>query len=340
MKTSELLMFAGLGIGGYYLYNKLQNKEDNSSSGGGITIIPGGSTGLGDISGLINSILGSLGGGGGFSGADIVDLFKGLGGSASSGLDLDSFLKMIAGAGTIAGAGESAIKKVTETGNDLVQKLTALFNNPAKAEVPGSTTQAPETERTLNKAANDNAMSELRSKIAGELTGVGGAYLGSKLAMPIFEQLVKFFPRLAETFAPKLVAGASGIGVPVAIAWTGADVLATFYEWASGHNVAGNWLGWGELLGETSWGRALGFKREVQPVDSTFLPLRNGPLYNYRSETWTGEPGSAIKEKILSHTEIPTTVGKPGPNAYKDIPKTPEIPAWKSDPEYFYGGGR
>jgi hypothetical protein len=311
MKTGEILLLAGLGIGGLYVWNN--QKKDSTGAGGGITIVPsGGGT---DLSGLISGLgglLGNLGGGGGGSSGlglgDISSLLGSLGKSGAGVLpDITDTLAALAGAGEdvtekITGAGEAATKNITETGNNLLDKILAVMNNPAKTDVPTPKGQpGPDSEVDLNASKENDATSAIRQKVASEVVTVGGAYGASKLIPWLIKALG---PRIAESLGGKIALAGSGIGTPLAIGWTLADILATIYEGMSGKNIAGSWLGWGELLGETSLGRTFGFKQE--PFKPSETPSVKAPGNNPLSKI----PG----------------VGSLIP--YANIPKVPEVPAY------------
>ena len=85
----------------------------------------------------------------------------------------------------------------------------------------------------------------LREKAGLEFAGIATTIAGSKVVAPL---LLRLLPKLGVTVAPKVGAAATGIGIPLAIAWTAADVIATGYEYISVKNIAGNWLGWREVL--------------------------------------------------------------------------------------------
>lgn len=321
MKTSDILILAGLGIGGYYLYNQ-KKTEDTGGGGGGINLD------LGGLGGLASQIPSIIGGGGGLGLNDILSLLSVLDGGLGGTSGVTDIINK---------AGESAV----ETGNSLIDKLLAITNNPAKTETPTPKGEpGPDSETSLNSAKENSATQSLRQKAAVEVVTVGGAYAGSKLLPWAIKALG---PRVAESVGGKIALGASGIGTPIAIGWTVLDLLVTAYEGISGENVAGGWLGYGEILGETSWGRKLGFKKEPVKTSSDGKSLTTDIFGNplpipdvintpTLSETDIGNQINAwLALQRAGRSDVPTPKGQPGLNPYIDIPDVPEVKLSQAD---------
>lgn len=247
-KNDALLAIAV--VGGAYLLTRQGTKTELpflSGDGGGTTL---------DLSGLFAGL--NLGGGstpasGLLSGA--VDI-EGIVNAVLSAIspNLAKSAQTAESALEIAGQALEGVKKTNEAiGNIptwIAETWGRYFPNTGGGTNPNKETSAnPGTEGTQAPANKGSATPEngggsgidARQKAANEVTGVLGFAFGSKALASIFKVVA---PRLF----PKLVAAGSGIGMPLAIAWTGAEVLATLYEGISGKNIAGNWLGWGEVF--------------------------------------------------------------------------------------------
>ncbi len=303
MKTKDVLVIGGVGLLAYYLLagGKTQDQgyiiSGGSNGGGGV--LPD-MSGLTDILGGFGSTLNESLGGFGDMFTNLQAQNKSLAGMvADLGKQVTDLTGKIPGVGNL---GDLGLGDYTKYAQDAMNVFNGALNTSnfldylkgLLPEVPTTKTTAetPTTEPPTPKPDNKNpdseadiaGMSDLekyaRNKAASEITGLGGLMAGSRLLPMFVNGLIKFSPDLAETILPRIAAGISGIGTPIAIAWTLADIGATVYEGISGHNIAGNWLGWGELLGQTSIGHTLGF----------------------------------------ADSEVPTPKNQPGPNAAKDLP--------------------
>lgn len=238
MKTSNVLLIGGATLVGYYF---LSNKK-TGDNGGGITIIPG--AGGGGVMPDLSGILGGLG-----------DILGGLAGVNKTLAGLTEGLGKFTGGGGIPGASDIA-KIVKDTINEWANGLRPASGDNGKGKGEG------EGEGGGGKSAPSGA--ESSPSFWDSLTGKGGVLApGSEVRQKIgeyagvaagggFTLLTSRFALAASKLIPHVIPGAVGTGlkfVPI-VGWVyaGADVGATAYEFISGKNIAGGWLGQRELF--------------------------------------------------------------------------------------------
>ncbi len=309
MKTSDIVLLAALGIGGYYLLNK--PKEDTGVSGGGISGID--FSGLGGLlSGLGNvpTII-TLAGKSDFDISDFTNLLEAKEENIYKNTSeaLAAFMTVQQGEkktllDEIFALKDLALKQAgeIETGNSLVQKIIAQITRKGEEEKVEEPTVL-NSEAALRESTENAATRALRERAGLETVGIGSAYAAGKVLPPVISGLSKIFPRMAASAAPKVATGALRVAGPIGIAYLVADLLATAYEGISGKNIAGGWLGWGEIIGETGIGRSLGFAQESKKVKETeIINLSKYPL-------------SGKVTRSLSVSELETMMNRPKPAA-------------------------
>lgn len=251
MKTSDMALLAALGIGGYYLFSKGKDNQQQGMSGGG-----GGSPISLDLSGLLGGI-GGLGSGGGVAMPDFSGFLSGLNGLfAKQGRDITGlFNQGQAGITDLFNqGGKSVIDLFNAQAQGLIDigKAEAAKLAAAAAAAGGNTGVIPAAVDLLGglggvHLGGKNAdWQGIKERSAGDFLGVGLAWL-SKLTVPMAIRALG--PGVAASVGGKLAVAGTGIGVPLAIAWTGADILTTVYELATGKDVP--IVGFGELFHPT-----------------------------------------------------------------------------------------
>lgn len=172
-------------------------------------------------------------------------------------------------AGTTKGVGEigegiigkmgdisnATLEGITKSGQDYLKMMEGNFTawaDKLKGLVPE--VKLPDTSAAVQSLIPklDSDGDALRNKL-GKYVGVGGGILtayGTRAAIPITETVAKIaFSRLAPKVALTVGGKLATKAIPVVgWAWLAADVGATIYELVSGKNIAGGWLGWGELI--------------------------------------------------------------------------------------------
>lgn len=226
MKGSDLALI-GAALGGIWLLSKQGTQETQTGGSPSIFSLGGGF----DLSELTSLLSGQYG--------DISKVFQGLTERVTgleTGLGNMSIL-LQGGLGGLLG-----IQDVEKAISDWWQA-----NKPTGGGETTTTTPANPATGLLGKVNNVLAEgSPLREHLAREFTISTGAYVaarGAPIAMGILE---KAFPRLAESFVPKAVMGATGVGALAAVGWTLLDAFTTMYEFTSGTNVP--LVGWRELF--------------------------------------------------------------------------------------------
>lgn len=264
MKTGEVVILAVAGLLGYqYLKN---NQVQNLIPGTGGTSI--GMPGLNlDLSGLLSGFGGGSAspGGGGISAQDLKDIISGLGSRGSgatdtSKTDIPSLNNLL---GTIPNIGDN--KVVSELTNR-ISGLEAQLAKIPESGVGGLTQDAitnlikgqldklniPQPSDLINTKQVQQSAGGLREKLA-QYAGIGGGIATSYFTKAALPFGIKWAEGLAEILLPRLALSGGLHGAAAAIPilgwlYMGADVGATIYELVSGHNIAGGWLGWGELI--------------------------------------------------------------------------------------------
>ena len=229
MKDNEGLVIGVAALAVYFLTQKKTDTGDSSGTGG-----------LGGFSLNLPS-------------AQLPNINLALPSGGAAMPDLSALLALAAGNGIAGNFDMSGLTgKVDTSLADLegrvklaLDKLLAETGKPA-TETPGI--PIPTAITDLGKGFLPDADTEgLREKI-GVGAGVGGG-VG-------FAWLTKWLPKVGGDIVSRLVPKAAprvlGLGakaVPVlGWAYLAADIGATAYELISGKNIAGGWLGWGELI--------------------------------------------------------------------------------------------
>lgn len=257
MKIGDVAIVGGLGLVGYLLLKNQQNQQ--STSGGGGTSIGLDLGSLGNLGGGIPNInLGSPDGGFDVSGffkqlTDVLNKGKvgagdlgGLGLGDLGGLGLDDLTK------NLAESAAEKFNKLIPSPDDFVKNVKdavdKFLKNANIPETPG-TAKTPEKPTPsiipdLGGTSIFDASSPFREKL-GTYGGITGGVLEA--------YMTKLFPGLASrlllTLPIKGAARGAAYIVPYAgWAYAAADIGATIYELISGNNIAGSWLGWGEVI--------------------------------------------------------------------------------------------
>lgn len=132
----------------------------------------------------------------------------------------------------ITGAGKTIIDDIVDAGNRVVKTI-----KEAGAGVTPPPTPSPAV------TSNDLDIDSMRQKV-GVLGGVGTSVLGAGLTKVIPQKLASLVPKLTIKGFSTALKFIPWLGWGYALA----DIGATVYEVASGKNIAGDWLGWGEII--------------------------------------------------------------------------------------------
>lgn len=187
-------------------------------------------------------------------------------------------------------------------------------NKPEMPELPEFPPK-PEGEATPEPTppAEVGTGQALREHAGAEFAGLTSWYGFSKLAPWFMKLIPKIAPKLGTAILPKAATALSGIGLPIAIAWTVADAITTGYEFITGKGVAGEWLGWGELLGFAAPPES---KSKPEPERAGIMPELTG--YEPVSDRVTGPAPEPPVIESAPKRPIEYVAPKPGlpPFAY------------------------
>lgn len=271
MKTSEMVL---LGIAGYigYQYISKNNIQLTPQNGGTSIGLPAINL---DLSGLLT---GSGGGAttpsGGLNVSDLTDILTGIASRGSgvtdtgNGFNTSDIIAAITGAipaATATTGGSGIVSELTNRISELEKSLMTVKDSGVSGFGQDAVTKWIEDALTkqLDKlkipAPSDvitnqakQAATGIREKVGqyGGIAAGAGVTYATKGILPFATRwsegiLERLLPKVAGTLAGHAAADV----VPI-LGWLymGADIGATAYELISGHNIAGSWLGWGELI--------------------------------------------------------------------------------------------
>ena len=120
------------------------------------------------------------------------------------------------------------------------------------ALAPPSPKPAPNSSiNWLDKLLPNIDIEAVRQK-AGIIGGVGVGGLtayGTKAAIPVGKSVLSTVTKMLPRIGTKAATRGAAYFIPyLGWAYLGADIGATIYELISGKNIAGGWLGWGEMI--------------------------------------------------------------------------------------------
>ncbi len=316
MRTSDIAILAALGIGGYYLITKGQNQQSLLPGGGGSSPINL------DLSGLLNGLSGMGGQAGGFSVPDFsgfISNFQGLLSEAGKQTQGIFDFANIGATGLLGEANQQA-QDILNAANKAAQGITDKAKEiiPSIPNIP-SIPSIPNIPRIPNVGTSKINWQGVKERGAGDFMAVGGAYV-AKLTIPMLIEAIA--PRLAASLGGKLALGATGVGVPLAIAWAGADILATGYELATGKDVP--IVGFGELFHVSQTEENTGNNRDKAQIPEKVItqneavpsPTREAPRYAWDRQ---GNPYPAMVPKTSMPISVEMNIEKSVRNHFAKV---------------------
>jgi len=241
MKTSDVLIIGAVALGAIYLMKK---QTETPAAGGGGTIITTGT--MPDLSWLANLFAGQVAG-------NILPDFSDL---------IENITKKGEGVATgIVEIGEGVTGAITRTGENWLDKIAKEFEYRLRTLTEAGDRKPVGLPDTTDKEKADippldtdsqDLWDRIRGKTGlygGALAGIGSAVVTRGAPFALSKTLTSVAGHIAPRLAAKVPFAVATKAIPfVGWAYLAADIGATVYELVSGKNIAGGWLGWGELF--------------------------------------------------------------------------------------------